>query len=344
MSTVIAIHPRHAAHDEPRHVEQAARLQAVVAALNASGLRGSLLEIPARAATEAELRAVHRERMVDIVRWSAEGAESWLDHDTYTTPATWDAATIAAGTAIAVVEAVVEGWASNGFALVRPPGHHATPGASMGFCLFNNIAVAARYALDKLGLKRVAIVDFDVHHGNGTQDIFIDDDRVLFCSSHGTPLYPGTGAEREIGVGRGVGATLNLPLPHGVGDGGFARLYDEIVVPAIRRFAPEIILVSAGFDGHWADPLGPLTLSVAGYAGLTARLKALADEICNGRIVLVLEGGYNLKALAACVVASLNVLCGNDAGKDPYGPSGESEPDVSALIARIQQSHPLLAP
>lgn len=344
MRTAIAINPRHAAHDEPRHVEQAARLHAITATLNASGLRASLLEIPARPATEDQLLAVHSPSMIELVRWSANRPHSWIDHDTYTTSASWDAALMAAGTAVAVVEAVVGGSARNGFALVRPPGHHATPTESMGFCLFNNVAVAARYAIDHLSIGRVAIVDFDVHHGNGTQDIFYTDDRVFFCSTHASPLYPGTGAEREIGSGKGHGTTLNLPLPHGVGDAGFARLFDDVVIPAIRRYRPDLILVSAGYDGHWADPLGPLTLSVAGYAALTRRLMEVAEEVCRGRIVLVLEGGYHLRALSASAMACLEVLTNkNSIVVDPLGPAGELEPDVSALIARMRQNHPLLA-
>jgi acetoin utilization deacetylase AcuC-like enzyme len=343
MRTAIAINPRHAAHDEPQHVEQAARLYAITAALNASGLRSVLLDVPARPATEAQLRAVHTEQMIELVRWSATRPRSWIDHDTYTTPASWDAALMAAGATLAVVDAVVSGSVRNGFALVRPPGHHATPTESMGFCLFNNVAIAARYAIDHLGVTRVAIVDFDVHHGNGTQDIFYDDDRVFFCSTHASPLYPGTGAEREIGSGRGRGTTMNLPLPHGVGDAGFARLFEDVVIPALRRYRPDLILVSAGYDGHWADPLGPLTLSVAGYAALTRRLKETAEEVCNGRIALVLEGGYNLKALAASVLACLEVLANDDTVVDPFGPSNEPEPDISALIARMRQNHPLLA-
>jgi acetoin utilization deacetylase AcuC-like enzyme len=343
MRTAIAINPRHAAHDEPQHVEQAARLYAITAALNASGLRSVLLDVPARPATEAQLRAVHTEQMIELVRWSATRPRSWIDHDTYTTPASWDAALMAAGATLAVVDAVVSGSVRNGFALVRPPGHHATPTESMGFCLFNNVAIAARYAIDHLGVTRVAIVDFDVHHGNGTQDIFYDDDRVFFCSTHASPLYPGTGAEREIGSGRGRGTTMNLPLPHGVGDAGFARLFEDVVIPALRRYRPDLILVSAGYDGHWADPLGPLTLSVAGYAALTCRLKETAEEVCNGRIALVLEGGYNLKALAASVLACLEVLANDDTVVDPFGPSNEPEPDISALIARMRQNHPLLA-
>jgi acetoin utilization deacetylase AcuC-like enzyme len=343
MRTAIAINPRHAAHDEPQHVEQAARLHAITAALNASGLRSALLEVPARPATEAQLRAVHTEQMIELVRWTATRPRSWIDHDTYTTSASWDAALMAAGTTLAVVDAVVNGSARNGFALVRPPGHHATRAESMGFCLFNNVAIAARYAIDHLGITRAAIIDFDVHHGNGTQDIFYEDDRVFFCSTHASPLYPGTGAEREIGSGKGRGTTMNLPLPHGVGDAGFARLFDDVVIPALWRYRPELILVSAGYDAHWADPLGPLTLSVAGYAALTRRLKETAEEVCDGRIALVLEGGYNLKALAASVLACLEVLANDDPVVDPFGPSNEPEPDISALIARMHQNHPLLA-
>jgi acetoin utilization deacetylase AcuC-like enzyme len=211
----------------------------------------------------------------------------------------------------------------------------------MGFCLLNNIAIAARHALGALGVTRVAIVDYDVHHGNGTQDCFYDDGRVLLCSTHASPLYPGTGREHEYGVEAGYGTTLNLPLPYNVGDSGFGQIYDEVVLPAIRRFSPELILVSAGYDGHWDDPLGPLSLSAAGYAALTGRLATLASEICGGRVVLVLEGGYSLPALAASVVASLRVLMGRAPGRDPLGPAGTSEPDVSTLIARVRGRHPL---
>jgi acetoin utilization deacetylase AcuC-like enzyme len=211
----------------------------------------------------------------------------------------------------------------------------------MGFCLLNNIAIAARHALDALGIERVAIVDFDVHHGNGTQDCFYDDGRVLFCSSHAWPLYPGTGAADEVGLEGGYGTTLNIPLPYGTGDTGFRDLYDHVVLPAVRRFAPQLILVSAGYDAHWDDPLGPLALSVAGYAMLTQRLVALADDVCGGKIVLVLEGGYSLAALAGGVLASLRVLLGRDPGPDPLGPASQAEPDISMLIRRMRDRHPI---
>jgi acetoin utilization deacetylase AcuC-like enzyme len=261
--------------------------------------------------------------------------------DTYTTSGSWEAAQLAAGAAVTAVEAVVTGRVSNAFALVRPPGHHATPTQPMGFCLLNNIAIAAHYALDTLRIERVAIVDFDVHHGNGTQDCFYDDGRVFFCSTHAWPLYPGSGDMNEVGAEDGYGATLNLPLPHGTGDKGFQLLYDEVVLPALRRFSPELILVSAGYDAHWDDPLGPLTLTIDGYTALTQRLARLAGEICGGRIALVLEGGYSLPALAGGVVASLRVLLGHEPLADPLGPAAAAEPDVSTLVAHILARHPI---
>jgi acetoin utilization deacetylase AcuC-like enzyme len=341
MATAISSSPVHAAHDDPEHVEQAARLAAINAAIDASGLRHSLLELAPRAASMEQILAAHHPRVLELVhRLSARGA-IWLDQDTYVTAGSLDAACMAAGAAIQAVEAVVHGQATNAFALVRPPGHHATPMRSMGFCLFNNLAIAAHHALDHLGIDRIAIVDYDVHHGNGTQDCFYDDGRVLFCSTHASALFPETGAAHEHGHESGYGTTLNLPLPHGTGDLGLCQVYDELLLPAIRDFVPQLILVSAGFDGHWADPLGPLTLSVAGYAALTQRLVSLAGEICGGRIVLVLEGGYDLSALSACVVAALRVLLGHDPGPDPLGPSGVGEPDITHVIEAVRERHPL---
>jgi len=247
----------------------------------------------------------------------------------------------AAGGVLAAAEAVRDGRDRTALCLVRPPGHHASPERGMGFCLFNNVAIAARYAIEKHGLERVMIVDYDVHHGNGTQDCFYDDGQVLFCSTHAWPLYPGTGAIQEVGVESGYGLTLNLPLPHGTGDAGFQRCYEEVIVPAIQSFKPQLLLVSAGYDAHWADPLGPLALSVAGFARLTQRLVTLAEQLCGGRIVLVLEGGYDLQALSAGVLAALHVLLGRDPGHDPLGPANLREPDLSALIGRVLQTHPL---
>ena len=340
MTTAIVTNPIHAPHDEPTHVERATRLQAIDAALDTTGLRADLLTLAPRRAAEAEILAVHTPRLLQMVHWTATQGYAWLGMDTYTTPGSYDAALMSAGGACAAVEAVLAGQAANAFALVRPPGHHATPSEAMGFCFFNNVAIAARHALS-LGVQRVAIVDYDVHHGNGTQDCFYDDGHVFFCSTHASPLYPGTGSEGEIGIEDGYGATLNLPLPYRTGDMGFQMLYDQLVIPALRRFNPQLILVSAGYDSHWDDPLGPLSLSIEGYAALTQRLVALADEICGGKIVLMLEGGYSLPALAGCVVAALRVLLGRDPGADPLGPANTTEPDVTALIHRARERHPI---
>jgi acetoin utilization deacetylase AcuC-like enzyme len=341
MPTAIAFNPLHEPHDEPSHVERATRLQAIQAALDASGLRPALLELAAQPATNEQILAVHAPRLLEIIRWTATQDDVWLGMDTYTTRASYAAARMAAGAAVAVVDAVAGGRASNAFALIRPPGHHATPTQPMGFCMFNNIAIAARHAMMAYGFERIAIVDYDVHHGNGTQDCFYDDGLIFFCSTHASPLYPGTGEAGEVGIEGGYGATLNLPLPYRTGDVGFGQLYDQVVIPALRRFDPQLILVSAGFDAHWDDPLGPLALSISGYAALTQRLVALAGEICGGKIALILEGGYSLPALSGGVLAALRVLLGQGPGADPLGPANVAEPDITSVIRRALDHHPI---
>lgn len=330
------------AHTWHGHVEQAERLVAIRAAIEASGLNDLLYHLEPRPAAEPQLLAVHSPELLRRTRQLSSYGGGQFDSDTYVTADSWDAACLAAGAAVGAVDAVLGGRMRNAFALVRPPGHHATPGRAMGFCLINNVAVAARYALDQFGLERVAIVDYDVHHGNGTQDIFYGEPRVLFCSTHAAPFYPGTGTIGEMGTPQAAGATLNVPLPFGVGDRGYAQVFAEVIGPALRRYRPQLILVSAGYDAHWSDPLGPMTLSVRGYAQLTRTLCDLADELCGGRIVLVLEGGYNLDALGACVVAALWVLLGREPGPDPIGEVRVGEPDLGQVIAALRERHPLL--
>ncbi|HEU4323887.1 MAG TPA: histone deacetylase [Roseiflexaceae bacterium] len=343
MTTALVYTSRHAAHTEEGHPENAERLSELLVGLEAAGVMAAARTIEARPADLAQIRAVHDERMVQLVR-RATDLGAWLNQDTYTTPGTWEAALDAAGAAAQAVDAVLSGAADNAFALGRPPGHHANQHMPTGFCMFNNVAVAAQHAITQYGLSRVAVVDYDVHHGNGTQDIFYHDGHVLFCSTHGYGLgfYPGSGGEREVGAEGGYGTTLNVPLPFYTGDQGAAAVFDALIIPALRRFQPELILVSAGYDAHWADPIGPLAFTVSGYRALTLRLFELAQELCRGRIALVLEGGYNIKALAACVTVSLGVLMGRPYIPDPIGPSGRPEPDLSALIARISHEHPLL--
>jgi acetoin utilization deacetylase AcuC-like enzyme len=343
MTTAYLIDDRFLLHDDFDHPENAQRLRAIMTALSERGLDRELPRLEGRYATDDEVGAVHHPRMLQHTQRMAMFGGGMLNPNTYLVPESWDAATFAAGTVARAVEAVVDGEIRNAFALVRPPGHHATPSTAMGFCLINNVAVAAHVARKQLGLRRVAIIDWDTHHGNGTQDIFYDDPDVLFISSHTYPFYPGTGHWQEMGSGAGKGTTLNLPLPPGVGDQSFARLYDEVVARAVRRFKPELIIVSAGYDCHWADPLAPMRMSVAGYAQLAQLIYDLADEVCKGRLVLALEGGYNLAALAANVVASLHVLQGHsELVDDPLGQQPETPFNVDRLIAAMQRAHPLL--
>jgi acetoin utilization deacetylase AcuC-like enzyme len=266
----------------------------------------------------------------------------FLDADTYLGARSYDAALLAAGGVVELVRAVVSGRASNGFALVRPPGHHSTPARGMGFCLFNNIAVAARAALDELNLTRVLIVDWDVHHGNGTQEIFYGLPQVFFFSTHQYPHYPGTGAWGETGAGAGLGYTANVPLPAGVGDAGFRRIFAEVLEPLAGRFRPELILVSAGYDAHWNDPLAGLCLSLDGYWEMARSVVALAGRLCGGRLVVTLEGGYDLDVLACGAANTCRALLGDSApGADPLGPSPWPERPVDDVLRFVKRIHRL---
>jgi acetoin utilization deacetylase AcuC-like enzyme len=263
--------------------------------------------------------------------------------DTYVRSASYEAALMAAGGLVEATRSVLDGELDNAFALVRPPGHHALRARGMGFCLFNNVAIAARYALAEQELHRVFIVDFDVHHGNGTQDEFDDDPAVMYLSTHQYPHYPGTGYWNETGRGDGQGSIINVPLGGGVGDQGFARIFEEIVTPAAWRFQPELILVSAGYDAHWDDPLAYMQLSIGGYTAIAQALKDLAEELCGGRVVFTLEGGYHLEALAYSVLNTFGVLLDDREWElvDPLGPSPSREQSVDEIIERVRQVHGL---
>jgi acetoin utilization deacetylase AcuC-like enzyme len=327
--------PVYLGHDTGEHPENEQRLEAIVSQLKEYGLWEKLTHITPRPATMEELLRVHSERHILSVRQMAVSGGGQIDAETVVSRHSFKAALYAAGGVESAVEAVMRGEVSATFALVRPPGHHATREQAMGFCLFNNMAVGAAHALDRYGLGRVLILDFDVHHGNGTQDIFSSESRVCYISVHQSPLYPGSGYVDE----RGVGNMFNIPLPPGCGDDEYEHIYDEIVIPLGRRFSPQLILVSAGFDAHWADSLASMCLSITGYAEITRRIKALADECCGGKVVFSLEGGYNPAALAGSVKAVLDVLLGNEKIEDKLGacPSGEKRPDITMLLVRLKE-------
>ena len=334
--------PVYLEHDVAGHPESAGRLRSIMSHLESSGVLGRLEALPPRDATEDDLALVHGPELIARVKAASSGGSQWLDPDTYVVPRSLAAALRAAGGVLAAADAVLDGDLGSAFSLVRPPGHHATPDRSMGFCLFNNVAIAAAHLLDRRGLERAAIIDFDVHHGNGTQDAFYADGRVLYFSTHQHPFYPATGYWSEMGDGPGRGAIVNVPFPAGCGDEALLAAYRDVCAPAVRRFRPQFVLVSAGFDAHFADPLAQLRATTAGYYEIATLLRQLADELCEGRIVFALEGGYDHTALGWSVQACLDALAGNDFAPDPLG-SGPSTgaPDVSALLARIREAHGL---
>jgi acetoin utilization deacetylase AcuC-like enzyme len=283
---------------------------------------------PPRPATRDELLRVHSVEYIARIE-ATQGRAAKLDPDTYTSPDSYDTALFAAGAAVDAVERVMRGDAPAAAALVRPPGHHAERARAMGFCLFNNVAVGAAHAR-AIGARRVAIVDYDVHHGNGTQHVFESDANVLYVSTHQYPYYPGTGAASEVGEGAGRGRTVNLPLEAGAVSEDYRLVFAEVIVPILRQFRPDLLMVSAGFDAHEDDPLGGMRLTADAFAAMTAELRAVAQECCAGRIVAVTEGGYDLRALAASLDAVVGVLHGRDGAAWPASGVASSRGRASA--------------
>jgi len=295
------------------HPERPERLTAVLGGLEKAGLLNALARVPARPATDDELALAHDRSYIELVKRelaNVQGVAELSTGDTDVTRESLAAARAAAGGVLNAADAVASGRMKNAFCAVRPPGHHATRNRGMGFCIFNNVAIAARYLQKVHAIRRVLIVDFDYHHGNGTQDIFYDDDSVFYFSTHHYGAYPGTGSASETGTGKGAGTTLNVPLPPGASDAQILAAFEQQLVPAARRFKPDFILVSAGFDGMRRDLLGQFDITPAGYAAITRVIVRLADELCQGRIVSVLEGGYRLDGLAESVAAHVKVLQG----------------------------------
>ena len=297
----------------PGHPERVGRAE-VMQTVAAGWARGGGELIEPAPASDAQLTAVHADGYVASIAATA-GQAVGLDPDTFTSPQSYEVARLAAG---AIVQAVDRTLAGRGrsLALVRPPGHHAEADRAMGFCLFNNVAIAAAHALAS-GLSKVAIVDYDVHHGNGTQWTFYDDPRILYVSTHQYPFYPGTGAAADVGRDAGAGFTLNVPMAAGATDGDYDLVFTHLIVPALTAFAPELLLVSAGYDAHERDPLAGMRVTTEGYRAMTRYLRGVADAICGGKMAVVTEGGYDLQALAACLVSTIDVLGGASSGEAP---------------------------
>ncbi|MBX3161805.1 MAG: histone deacetylase [Deltaproteobacteria bacterium] len=329
------------------HPERPARAEAVRDALVAAHIAERGRQVPVRAATDEELARVHDGAYLDELAKVVPGNTGWLDADTYYSPGTWDAARAAAGSASQLAIDAIDGALQRGLAVVRPPGHHATRERAMGFCLFNNVAVAAAAARAR-GAGRVAILDWDVHHGNGTQDIFWDDPSVLYLSVHQFPYYPGTGAPTEIGGANASGATVNVGLPGGATDQDYLAAFDHVFVPALDAFRPDLVLVSAGFDAFVHDPLAGMRVTHAGFAAMARRLRAVADRHAEGRMIALLEGGYDLDGVSGGMAEVLAALTATGVAPAPIAPLPVDGPVRGAILATLHAhaaaGHPIAAP
>ncbi len=295
-------------HFTGRHPENRLRLENTVRHFKDTGLWDRFVHVEPRAADVSEIAWVHSQDMIKYAKRLADKGGGYADMDTPISAASFKAALYAAGGLFEAADRIMAGGINNALCLVRPPGHHATPQASMGFCIFNNVALAAVYLRKKHGIERVAIVDFDVHHGNGTQDIFYSDPSVLFFSMHRYPFYPGSGAAYEEGEGTGKGYTVNVPLEDGVTASQYMEHFDRVIETRVKPFKPEFILVSAGFDAYVLDPLGAFCLEEDEYRAMTLKIKAVAADCCSGRIISTLEGGYNLEQLPLLIAAHAEAL------------------------------------
>ncbi|MBV9513903.1 MAG: histone deacetylase [Mycobacteriaceae bacterium] len=341
MATVYATHPRYAEHDYPGHPENAERIRAVWRGLDESGLTARMSALTAEPVEAEWVLTVHRSTYLELLRRVSAGPRvTFLDADTYAGPDALAIALLSAGGAVGVVDGVLSGSADNGLAAIRPPGHHAMPGHAMGFCLLGNLAIAARYAQRQYEIDRILIVDYDVHHGNGTEAMFYDDPSVLYVSTHQYPFYPATGAATDTGGGNGQGATVNIPLPAGSGDANYATVFEQVIWPAAQRFQPELMLVSVGFDAYRHDPLAGMRLTLGGYSQLALEVIRMAHQLCAGRVAFLLEGGYHLDALRYGVSNIARLLLG-DPPIDPLGPSSDTrpDPDIAGLIGQLRELH-----
>jgi acetoin utilization deacetylase AcuC-like enzyme len=330
-------------HDTRDHVEGKDRLTAIDTILEKTKVKQELTRLSPRPATIEEIAAVHDRDYINNLKCEIESGGGWLDPDTYVSRGSWEAALYAAGGLMNAVDAVMNNKVASAFALVRPPGHHAVHMHQMGFCLFNNVAVAAKFALKNFDIKRVLIIDFDVHHGNGTQDAFYSDSQVLYFSTHEYPWYPYTGSAEETGNSTGEGCNVNVPLEADLGDKEYLQVFNEVLTPVATRYRPELVLVSAGYDAHWQDTISNMNVTTMGYARMAKIIKAISDQICPDRLVFTLEGGYNRMALAYSVTATIELMLGRTEIFDPLGapPMEYSPRDFDGFVKHIRSIHKL---
>ncbi len=363
MTTALIYDPIFLKHlTPPGHPERPQRVELAMRVLEALNWleRDGLIQLAPREATVEELATVHEREYIQQVEEESkaagevarrgEGNTLELGTDTYVSEKSYEAARKAAGAPLVAIDAILKGEVNNAYCLVRPPGHHAVAEAAMGFCIFNNVAVAARYALDQHSLERVMIIDYDVHHGNGTQEMFYADPRVLYFSIHQAPFFPGTGVWDERGEGPALGTNVNIPLPAGAGFETYEPLFRQVLAPIADRFHPQLILVSAGFDAHWRETQTDtgidrpgMLLSTAGFAKLNQMIMDIANAQCAGRLILVQEGGYDIDSLSSCVATCINLLLGGDEVVDNEGPAPKLSHRINtdALIAELRRIHQL---
>jgi acetoin utilization deacetylase AcuC-like enzyme len=326
-------------HSANYHPENPDRLRSIYHMLEKEDMNALFESLIPREATLEELEWIHTPSYIQHIESTKGCGHRMLDPDTYVSSETYRVAKLAAGALLVLIDSLFEGRIQAGFALVRPPGHHAEANRGMGFCIYNNVAVAARYAQQRKWADRVLIVDWDLHHGNGTQHSFESDPSVLYFSTHQYPYYPGTGHAEEVGRGEGKGFTVNVPLPGGQGDTDFALCFQEILLPIAREYRPDLILVSAGFDIYYMDPLGGMKVTDAGFGQLAKILHQLAEEVCSGRILFTLEGGYDLEGLTQGVKMVLLALRGESPDLKASGPAHPSTEKLLAAIRKIQRAY-----
>ncbi|WP_372683474.1 histone deacetylase [Desulfosarcina sp.] len=332
--------PRYTGHCMgPDELECPERLDVLYTLLQEPDLSGCFTDISPRMAEKDELQRVHSAEYISRLEATSGRGSVYLDEDTRTSAHSNEVAQLAAGGLCRAIEAVHAGWVDNAFALIRPPGHHAERTAAKGFCLYNNVAIAAHYAQSKLGLARILVVDWDLHHGNGTQHCFEDDPSVLFFSTHQAFTYPHSGSLREIGKNKGKGYTVNVPLLPGFGDGDYLVIYERLLKPIALAFRPDMVLVSAGFDIHFNDPIGGMKVTPAGFAGLTRILLDIAEACCGGKLVMTLEGGYHLEALRDSVREVLKEMTGRRTTEIQSAIASANPKKTAYILWRVKQVH-----